>query len=398
MKTLFRCECGTEKEIATGDVRHGKTKACGCLMKTHSAKEMLTPQQIAERVPTIVIESLPPLISPNSAKVVSYRCPDCSAVLSKRMFQVLHNPGAANCDCHFVSPDELLKKRGKLLYFGDPAARVNRFGHATAPFLCDCGKTTHRAVKTVFGDVSAVYSCGKCNEHPPEWWNGRRFGSLAVSGVSTPIAPHSTRKVRVTCVCGYSYDRMVCTLKPTCKCPMCGESAKRWWADKPMFLPRGTVCSLEYLQEFFTGHTIAPLEGCRVQRDPIRFRCLLCEREYTTTVNCIMHKRTYSCGCAFTRISRSAIEVADYLRGIASHVEYEFQVGKWSYDIRADNLLVEYHGSKFHKERVSERDEIKRQVAHDAGFRYVIVMESEWKKAQQALTRDRLTAFLHADT
>ena len=35
---LFLCECGTEKVIALGPVRQGKTRSCGCIRAGHKSK------------------------------------------------------------------------------------------------------------------------------------------------------------------------------------------------------------------------------------------------------------------------------------------------------------------------------------------------------------------------
>lgn len=40
IKALYRCECGTEKEINKYNVRHGKARSCGCLVRETSLRIM----------------------------------------------------------------------------------------------------------------------------------------------------------------------------------------------------------------------------------------------------------------------------------------------------------------------------------------------------------------------
>lgn len=39
-KSLYRCECGTEKEINTSNVNSGKVKSCGCYLRERAVANM----------------------------------------------------------------------------------------------------------------------------------------------------------------------------------------------------------------------------------------------------------------------------------------------------------------------------------------------------------------------
>ena len=43
---LFSCDCGNKKELAVHNVLHGKTKSCGCLVKTHNGLTTTTQRKL----------------------------------------------------------------------------------------------------------------------------------------------------------------------------------------------------------------------------------------------------------------------------------------------------------------------------------------------------------------
>lgn len=98
------------------------------------------------------------------------------------------------------------------------------------------------------------------------------------------------------------------------------------------------------------------------------------------------HLHGAGCPNCGTLISKGEREVFEFIRDhCTSDAEQQFKINTKSFDIRADNILIEYHGLYWHSNRNRTEQEAKRlhearrELAEDHGLRYIAIYEDEWR-------------------
>lgn len=112
------------------------------------------------------------------------------------------------------------------------------------------------------------------------------------------------------------------------------------------------------------------------------------------------HLQGAGCPNCGTMISRGEREVFEFIRDkCCDDVEQQFKIDSKSFDIRAGNMLVEYHGLYWHSNRnrteveAKRMHETRRRLANDNGFRYIAIYEDEWRDRRELVESYLLNVF-----
>lgn len=327
-KALWRCDCGLEKRISIKSVLNGLTSSCGC-------------KQIKAGVGNCdKRKKTDDLISTKS--------------LSTEDVEILDNKMLKKKDCSFIS------------------------------CKCKCGNLFQRQWNYIYHGSNK--SCGRCGYIKSSDIKNKKYGNLTV--VKTPLSeygPYSEELVECRCQCGkISKHRFkFLYLGQTTSCGRCSEVMDDWWKEKPSISLNGTRSienkySLEYLQGYFKGSKLEPQHGVSSLNQPIAMKCLYCGGIFTTRLSWTYTNKTRSCGCITNGVSRLSRIVQNWF----PNSELEFKSGKYSYDLKVGEFLIECHGLRYHSTELRDSrniDKLKRKEAADNGFQYLMFYEDELK-------------------
>lgn len=151
-------------------------------------------------------------------------------------------------------------------------------------------------------------------------------------------------------------------------------------------------CKREYERELPKRTSEASRESERVKdRQP----CHDCGRSFRYWQN-VCRGKSLTCGCASNHVSRAQREIARFIEGLGFKVLTEHRIRSLKYDvfIPERNLVLEYHGLKWHVASDSRsRDLRKYEVAVDSGLQFISIFEDEWvdgREKVENLLRNRL--------
>ncbi len=159
-QALVRCDCGVEREVHWGNLRHGQVQSCGCRLGLSRPAEV----QIGERYGQLVIlgEAPKKQYKTTQVKQVSVRC-DCGVERAVGVNGVKRgtikscgclrrkNPGAPR----LVVPTGA--RYGNLVVLGEVDER--RYGQRVFNVMCNCG-TERKIVLDSLGKLSGKCYCG----------------------------------------------------------------------------------------------------------------------------------------------------------------------------------------------------------------------------------------------
>lgn len=382
VKTQFLCDCGNVVETS---YRIGiRRKNCGeCwkkLLPIHSKIKMLT---LLEDVSSF-----------NKSDKALWRC-DCG--IEKRIaIKSVLNDLTSSCGCKQLKPnvgncDKRKTEKIQIAEFKTDGITIldNKLLYSNDNDLincrCKCGKEFKRKWNNIyFGNNK---SCGRCNHIKRSDIINKKYGNLKVIHATLEeYGPYSEEYVDCECSCGLTSKHRFkfLHLGQTKSCGNCSKVMDDWWSNKPPIAKEGTKSienkyDIEYLNEYFKNSKLRPLHGVSTTTEPIRFQCLFCQSVFTTRLNWVYHSKVSSCGCInnnkSTRLNRIIKERFE-------DAEFEFKIGKYAYDIKLNNLLIECHGLRYHSTELRDSREIdrkKRRLAIENGFEYVMFYEDEIK-------------------
>lgn len=112
-----------------------------------------------------------------------------------------------------------------------------------------------------------------------------------------------------------------------------------------------------------------------------------------------VHTRGSGCPSCAHRISQSEQELLTFVQSLEQSAKGSFKdlPGRFEYDIKVGNILIEYHGLRWHSTAVRDLNtarlmhEAKRLMAEEHGYRYVAIYEDEWRDH-----RAKVEAYLRA--
>ncbi len=395
-KIIWKCDCGNTKNIVIKSVINGYTKSCGC--GGHIGTKWVRPVMISKEewlnteLPLKLIDdgTLPHKWSKGTLAKMQWVC-TCGRTFSETFGDVYSGHRKTCSRCKYVLKEDIMKmKFGKLSLIGTDLPDEFHYGTTKKVlFKCDCGKEKALSFAKVY--TQHQITCGDCNLFNNEELIGKVFGHLTVIGVDENIKykKWTESKVLVRCTCGEEKYIAFAGLVNyhTSTCGGCYEKGIMWWKGKnrPTIdgcSSKSNKYSLEYLQSYFDGSFIKPLEGCNALNDKIKFQCLLCGSEYKTFVSSIFNSKVVSCGCIIPSFSRGSVEIGRYVESLGFVTYYgknEKKLDKWPVDVFVEekNLIIEFNGLKYHGERTRD---IKKYQELSQKYDYMMIYEDEWEK------------------
>lgn len=192
-----RCDCGTERDVRTKQLRNGRSKSCGCYAREQSSKSNII-DLTNSRFGKLTVTSFSEI--KNHRAFWNCVC-DCGNTYIARGDLLLRGD-TTSCGCARIKPvyDLVGKKFGRLT--------VLRYdGYSKFTCKCECGNITH--VESYSLRSGHTKSCGKCDRIDNKI--GNRYGKLTVveyAGKSS--CNHTLWKCR--CDCGAYTVVDVCAL------------------------------------------------------------------------------------------------------------------------------------------------------------------------------------------
>ena len=222
---LCKCDCGNETIVVLNNLKSGRTKSCGCLLKNIN-RSMFMDDLTGQRFGRLtVIKRADDYVLPNGTRMVQWLC-KCDCGKEKVVIAGNLKSGATkSCGClleniHRNVIDDLVgQKFGKLTAIKRVEDYISPKGQHKAQWLCkcDCGNE-----KVVAGDrlkSGRVKSCGCLNNVMFEDLTGKRFGKLTViKRAGNYIRPNGKKVPRwlCRCDCGKETEVLARNLKSGC--------------------------------------------------------------------------------------------------------------------------------------------------------------------------------------
>lgn len=383
-KVEWLCDCGRTTVVAVCSVVSGNTSSCRrCGLLT--ADFLRTAKYGSLRMED------PCDMMPGSRKKVPWNC-DCGRRRSVKFHDVVRGHTTTCGRCSVLSADHFRTAKYGSLRMASPAA-AHSASHDEAEWLCDCGQTTVRQVCLVTSGHTS--SCGRCNVRPPEFWAGAEFGRLTMS-VPQALSPGSNREVEWTCRCGgtLTSNAYAVTSGRTVRCGQCRSMAVGWYE-----VNRDAIRSLRtpFLASEIPPGWLAALEDVSAHSRPFRAVCGACGSEYSPRWGNVVRGLSLTCGCASNHVSGGQREMASWIEGLGLEVSMEHRAGPFKYDlyVPSKNLLIEYHGLRWHSQPGSRRRDVtKYRNAVDSGHDFIALFEDEWifgRRKVEQLLKSRLS-------
>lgn len=222
-------------------------------------------------------------------------------------------------------------------------------------------------------------------------------------------ASHKAHRGEYQYIRGYSGSRSHVTLR----CGIHGEFKQR--ADAHL---RGAICGL--CHKTAAKHALSCGDfWARVRKTHGNRYDYLSDYVHsldTLTIRCRHHgvfeQRAYDhgagagCPSCVTPISKAEQQIADFLAyDLLLEVDQQFRIGRNSFDIKVNDILIEYHGLYWHstatipvETEARRKHEAKRALAEEHGFRYVAIYEDEWRDNRPAVEQYLVSLFGKAKT
>jgi very-short-patch-repair endonuclease len=267
----------------------------------------------------------------------------------------------------------------------------------TDNFTCDCGKSMNMRIASVFSGKTK--SCGRCSEVSKEIIATTKFGHLKQTTPKETM-PGSGKTDNFTCDCGKNINVPVFSVfnGKISSCGSCSFKVKQWYQNNEMEIKK-TKTPIE--PGHFYGCPIVFLETMTNTGKSVLAICPACKNEYKPMWDNIRHGKSLTCGCCAHKISRPAIQIADFIQFLGFKTEFEhkirYKARKMSFDIfvHDKNLLIEYDGSRFHEtEEKKAKDFQKCLNAISLGFDCLRIQEADWKKENREKTKKQLMNLL----
>lgn len=328
-KYLWQCDCGNCKLISAYHVINGNNKACGCLSTTN-------------------------VLTGGTARKI-------------------------------ISKNSLIKKSNyKILSELDDEMSVSK----TINVQCKCGNILSKSITKVITNKS----CKRCNVKDKNFWS-KKFGRLSVVN-PTECSLYSTNKIKCKCDCGNEINIYSSSLiredRPTTSCGNCTSTFRKWWDNKEMLKP---PLNIDEIKNYFENCSIIPLKSLNENECDLgvsniykyEFMCKICGSVFVPhSLYGIIINKTVSCGCLNTRISQGQMDIFNYLKSLGFDPINEYKLENHCFDIKVNNLLIEYDGILFHNEKYSPNHvkiRLKKiDIANNNEHELISIFEDEWLK------------------
>ena len=204
--------------------------------------------------------------------------------------------------------------------------------------------------------------------------------------IETPcdIKPGSNKKIWWRCKCGgRTFVAPCCVISGNTKsCGKCRDNIEQWF-NLNKILIKAIKCPVYKLPD----GGMQPLEPPILRTDqPFKTNCPACNDIYYPILDNIKQGTSLTCGCASYRVSSGQKSVNSFIESFNIESKLEYKVNKLAYDIfvPSHNLLIEYHGLKWHSVDGSKaRDTKKFRNAVESGYQFLSIFEDEWKYNQE---------------
>jgi hypothetical protein len=368
--TWWVCNCGKETFIPTCRVTSGPNPSCG--------KCNLLPEEYFENAKFGKLRMKNPKATYlGSPRIIEWVC-DCGREMKCSIASVCRGitKTCGKCDIlpasHFEST-----KYGKLTLI--TPQDLHRVSGKIVEWQCDCGKTIKTKVGYVLGGDTK--SCGKCTVIPKDKFNTTKYGRLTIKNpILEDIHPGSNKKLTWNCSCGEQANASIHNVVKglIVSCGKCFDKATSWYEKNertlkqlktpihPCQIPPGNLMALETITR--TCYSFKAL-------------CGLCQSEYHPMWDNIRTGGSLSCGCSANRTSGAQKEISSYINSmdIETILEYDLNGRKYDICVPDHNMLIEYHGLKWHRGEVSKRRDAKKyNNAIEHKFEFMVIFEDEW--------------------
>jgi hypothetical protein len=344
--------------------------------------------------PHLVVDDPNSSWSKYSSRDVSVVCKKCGDTKTIKFKDI--RPSAKCNKCITANAGDMVGKRFGSLTVLQNCVTSDKVSYTYIRCQCSCGRVKDVPYTHLIN--SKTTTCGKCKVKPASWWHDRWFGRLTLLHPEEEMYEKSTRRFVFRCKCGNDTKPLKVfhvTTGNTKSCGLCYVTLSKFWDNKPVLVSKmpgytaGERYPLEQLLEYFKGAYMQPLEGANNVVTPIKWRCG-CGKISKRPITCVTASHGVSCGCINGVISKANTDIAEFCKTLTPDVELEFKVGKhrygrWSFDVRADKLLIEHHGLTWHADKIDNVK--KRQAAHEAGYTVLVVYSDEWKDRKAVFKR-----------
>ena len=260
-------------------------------------------------------------------------------------------------------------------------------------FICPCGRREHVRVRNVTKGIQAT--CGRCGEVSPEEL-GKKYGSLMLKGrPAFALKRHSDRFVEFECDCGNELSAAFRSVfnGATRSCGRCRDGIQLWYSSAREELKDAAfpISKDDPLLE-----PLKPLDDVIGPSSALRLTCPLCGAAHSTKFRYVRAGEGLTCGCRSGQTSLAQHEIASAIRSFGTDAKVEHEAGGLRYDVfvPSANLLIEYHGLKWHSmPGARQRDRRKYRAAVAGGYDFLCIYEDEWKGS-----RDRVVELLRNRT
>ena len=394
-KYLCRCSCGVETVAYKKYLVSGRKTHCGCKTVRKSGADNRNFHDYVGKTlgELIVLEELPPHITPNGSKqrIVRCRC-SCGTETTTRLENAKKNGKCNKCLRKDKRVDITGKCFGKLVVISMADDYISPSGHrlSRCNCQCDCGKTT---IVNMSGLVTgSTKSCGciansrgLLKDHPEYMckYDYEKNKNLDLSKLTVA----SSKKAWWKCdKCGNSWPAVISSqtnLKKDHGCPYCsGRFVIKGKTDLASQKP-------EMLDEWdFDKNTIQPDEISCYSGQKVYWRCKECGHSWPQTVA----NRVSGSGCP--KCNKENVNsfceqalfyyVKQYFPDAINsdmHIGMELDVY-----VSSLNVAFEYDGEAWHKTAKKETIDIKKnQACKDNGITLIRIREPKLKSIEDCI-------------
>ena len=327
---------------------------------------------------------IPQEIFPCSDKKTEWIC-DCGKEKFIQIKYVISGNTTTCGRCNEISAEEMSTRKFGKLRIKTPQDILLR-SHKKIEWICDCSKETQKQICNVTNGHTT--SCGHCSEISANIVSEMKFGKLRIK---TPqnINPGSAKKIRWVCDCSKeTITRIHLVLSgKTSSCGNCHGTIFDWY-----FTNKEKIRSLKYPirpSQIPIGG-ITPIEIITKPSKRFKTICPSCRKSWMANWADIRFGRALTCGCGYNRISEPQRRILEFVKTYDPDAQLEYKLESSYYDIfvPSKNLLIEYDGAMWHTDR--SRDLRKHELALTHQYKFMRILEKDWKKNKQEIY-DKLT-------
>lgn len=312
-----------------------------------------------------------------SAKKTIWVC-DCGAETEKSFNNVFNGHTKSCGRCNVITKSQFESEKFGKLRMEFPQD-LHSGSDKTASWVCECGRKTVAAVKSVVG--GSTKSCGRCNSIEKHLIADSKFGRLSMKNPET-VTKGSGKKVVWVCDCGVEKSIQIRKVVGghITSCGQCSHAVK---SDFEEFAEKLHDLTFEYpinkddnLVSWF-----GPQQDISSGGKPIDAKCPVCGTIRKVRFSDICRGVGLTCGCSTNRVSMGQRSLHKFLEDVGLSPEMEHKVGSMTYDIYVPSkqMLIEYNGLKWHSMPNSKQRDIKKfKFAIDNGYEILVIFEDEW--------------------